>query len=252
MNIVITGASSGIGFALYEAFIVGGHTVAGCSRHPLTGQHYCDVSSHVDIKGFASEVGRAMPHVDALINCAGVLGDIGETLDTAPSTWWRAFETNVKGSYLTAHVFRAALLNAQAPRIINFIGGGSHSSFPYYSGYAASKAAIVRLTECMADEYRGKIRVNAVAPGGLATPIHQKTIDAGVERAGAAQYAKTLDIIEGRGDASMLRVVTLIKRLLAPEADNVTGRCLRAQAADPFAAIPAAREIPALYVAAGD
>src|SRR5262249_9635289 len=99
--------------------------------------------------------------------------------------WWQTIETNLRGAFLIAQHMVPLLRNGNWPRLINFSGGGAFSPLANYSAYACAKAAIVRLTECLAEELApANIRVNAVAPGFVPTEMHQATLAAGESRAG--------------------------------------------------------------------
>src|SRR3970040_1778389 len=98
---------------------------------------------------------------------------------------------------------------------------------PRYSAYATSKAAVVRLTECLADELNGRgIAVNAIAPGMVATEIHEATLKAGPDKAGQEHFERTQAVAE-RG-VSMEVPVACVEFLLSPEADGLTGKTIAA------------------------
>lgn len=228
MRIVITGASSGIGAALLRTLIADKHEVIGCARRGGVDIVPCDVRSPVQVQLFRDRVLAKWDSLDALITCAGVFGAIGRCGESDPEDWWDALETNLRGTYLAIHEFVPLLRNASSPRIITFAGGGAFGSFPRYSAYAASKAAVVRLTQCAADEWAGNIAVNAIAPGFLMTGIHMKTLDVGPAVAGA-QYGDTLNVLQGRGTARMENVLALVATLLTTPL-TVTGQVFCAQA----------------------
>ena len=85
--------------------------------------------------------------------------------------------------------FALPRLRARGGRAVTFSGGGGTSPLPRYDAYAASKAAVIRLTENLAAG--GEIEVNAVAPGFVATRMHDETLRAGPEAAGQSYYQRT-------------------------------------------------------------
>lgn len=238
LNIVVAGGSSGIGAALSLELAMDGHLVCVCgrrvgrlrrvaSRSENIRFGVCDVSEEGDVRRFAKWVRRQVSHVDVLVNCAGAFGALGKTWETASREWKKTIETNLFGTYLMIKHIVPLMEKSSRPRIINFSGGGAFNPFPHYSAYAASKAAVVRLTETLAVELElQKIAVNAVAPGFVATEIHQATVRAGA-RAGREHLAKTLRLLKD-GGASVQVPVRCVKFLISADADGLTGKTLSA------------------------
>jgi 3-oxoacyl-[acyl-carrier protein] reductase len=119
------------------------------------------------------------------------------------------------------------LEGSSMPRIVNLAGGGAFNPFPNYSAYACSKAGVVRLTECLAQELAGRgICINALAPGFVATPIHVATLKAGPERAGREQYDVTMKGLES--GLSAQTAIECVRFLLSASAAGLTGKTLSA------------------------
>lgn len=239
LRIVLTGASSGIGAALMEALAADGHQLFVCARridlldqvtrHNTIAQgRACDVSDEEQVKEFLAWVKGFTPHIDALINCAGGFGAIGPVPLTSSQEWFDTIRGNLFGTYLMIKHALPLLSGSSSPRIINFAGGGAFSPFPNYSAYAASKAAVVRLTECLDAELAPQgIAVNAIAPGFVATSSHQATLAAGPERAGTLHYNRTKAILEG-GGVPMAVAVDCVRFLLSDEAAGLRGKTISA------------------------
>jgi NAD(P)-dependent dehydrogenase (short-subunit alcohol dehydrogenase family) len=239
MRIVITGASSGIGEAFVNALAKDGHQIFCCARRgdelqriarnqPSVHTVVCDVADEADIAKLVSAVSGEFDGIDALINSVGTFGEIGPVSLIDNEEWWRTLKVNVLGPYLTIKYCLPLLEKGRKARIINLAGGGAFSPFPNYSAYACSKAALVRLTECLAVELRQKnIRVNAISPGIVATDIHKATIAAGEERAGRLQYRRTLAIMQD-GGAALDDVINCLKAMLSPQFDRLTGKTISA------------------------
>jgi NAD(P)-dependent dehydrogenase (short-subunit alcohol dehydrogenase family) len=237
LRILISGASSGIGAALARSLSEQGHQVFAFARRGdrlaeaargFEGieTHVCDVSDEVQVERLIAAVQTRTETLDVLINCAGGFGEIGPITLADTARWWATIETNLKGTYLLTRYALPLLQKGKQARIINFAGGGAFSPFPNYSAYACSKAAIVRLTECLADELAPHdIRVNAIAPGFVPTPMHEATLAAGEARAGRMQYQRTNAILH-QGGPSMEHVVRCIGKLLLPAFDDLTGKTI--------------------------
>jgi NAD(P)-dependent dehydrogenase (short-subunit alcohol dehydrogenase family) len=237
LRIVITGASSGIGESLARALDADGHRLFLCARrgdrlarivNGVDRHRYfpCDVAKEDQVAALAASLTREVDGLDVLINCAGSFGEIGPVAITDSRRWLQTVEVNLFGTYLMNRHLLPLLAKGKMPRIINLAGGGSFSPFPNYSAYACSKTAIVRLTECLAEELLDQgIRVNAIAPGFVPTEMHQMTLAAGEARAGKLQYQRTLAILE-QGGASMENFITCVRGMIAPAMDGLTGKTI--------------------------
>jgi NAD(P)-dependent dehydrogenase (short-subunit alcohol dehydrogenase family) len=237
LRILISGASSGIGAAIAHSLAEQGHRIFICARRAdrlatvaqgCSGieSHVCDVSDEAQIEQLIAAVGSKTDALDVLINCAGGFGEIGPITIADPTRWWATMETNLKGTYLLIRHALPLLQKGDQSRIINFAGGGAFSPFPNYSAYACSKAAIVRLTECLAGELAPlNIRINAIAPGFVPTPMHEATLTAGQERAGRMQYQRTHAILR-QGGPSLDHVINCVRMMILPALDELTGKTI--------------------------
>lgn len=257
LRIVVTGGGSGIGARMAHALAEDGHALAITGRraeklqqvasaHPAIWSHPCDVADEHQVQAFAALVGQRWSAIDALINCAATIGPIGETVGVDLSAFLRVLDVNVCGTLRAIKHMLPLLLQAPKPRIINFAGGGAFGPFPNYSAYAASKAAVVRLTENLAIELAGRrIPVNAVAPGFMPSDMHQATLEAGPDRAGRVYYERTVELLQS-GSAEMLDVpVSCVRFLLSPQGEGLTGKTLSAHF-DPWDTKAFQRQIPAI------
>ena len=163
---------------------------------------------------------------DILVNNAGVLGPIGLTSDVDPTAWMETVNINLGGCVLCTHHVLPGMIGRQYGKIINLSGGGSVSPRPRFSAYGASKAAIVRFTETLAEEVAGHgIDVNAIAPGAINTDMLQEIIDAG-EAAGAEEAEARQLASDGSDDVG--RAAALAVYLASPRSDGLSGRLLSA------------------------
>ena len=237
-RVIITGASSGIGFALARDLAASGHRLYLCARradileelateYPSIAVQPCDVTDEGQVLHFMDWVKRQTTYADALLNCAGTLAPIGEMARTDSEEWWHTLRVNLFGTYLMIKHALPLLEPSSTPRIINFAGGGAFNPFPNYSAYACSKAAVVRLTECLAQELAGRgVCVNALAPGFVATPIHLATLEAGPDRAGHEQYEVTVKGLESRLSAQA--AIDCVRFLLSASSAGLTGKTISA------------------------
>jgi NAD(P)-dependent dehydrogenase (short-subunit alcohol dehydrogenase family) len=237
--VILSGASSGIGAALTRALAEDGYRLFVCARRAdlleevtdkgrLATAFSCDVTQEADVERFIDQVTSKTRRVYALINCAGVYGAIGPALKVDSAEWMSATQVNLFGVYLmTKHAAR--LMHAEdEPRIVNFAGGGAFDPLPNCSSYAVSKAACVRLTETLAVELAEQnIRVNAIAPGFIATDMHKATLTAGRDLAGDALYEITKAKLED-GSVPMSVPIDIVRFLLSSAAGRLSGRTLAA------------------------
>lgn len=238
LRILITGGGSGIGAALAKSLSAEGHDVIICgrrlerlaqvSRSSSNIFHFvCDISDEESVVDFASFVRKRFERIDVIVNCAGLFGAIGRLDQTDSKLWKKTFDINMFGVYLITKHFLDLLLGSKVKKIINFSGGGAFSAFPCYSAYAASKAAVVRFSETLAVELADLgVQVNCIAPGFVATEIHNATIQAGEEIAGA-QFGFTQAKLK-EDAVPMELVIECVTFLISPESNGLTGKTISA------------------------
>ena len=245
-GILITGGSSGIGKAVAYACVRAGADVTVCARSALNLQtaqgewerakvphqriitQVADVSNPADVEAVVSRAAGEMSRFTGLVNCAGVLGPMGALDEVNFEQWIQTIQINLIG---TAQLCRAVLPHFRRQhygKIINFSGGGATAPRPRFSAYAASKAAVVRFTENLAEELKGTgIDVNAIAPGAVNTRMLQEVLEATPEQVGPAIYEDALKQKE-RGGTPPEKAADLCVTLLSAESDGLTGRLLSA------------------------
>jgi NAD(P)-dependent dehydrogenase (short-subunit alcohol dehydrogenase family) len=181
----VTGAASGIGRATALRLAAEGAAVAcldlaaeGAEKTAAEiaeagGTSYamgCDVSSESSVAAAMSGVLTDLRRLDVLCNIAGI-GKFAHTHEVPVSEWDRIIAVNLTGTFLMCRAALPALLETSGT-IINTASTAGLIGQPYSAAYCASKGGVVQLTKALAYEYieRG-VRVNAVAPGGVDTPL---------------------------------------------------------------------------------
>ena len=184
---LVTGAGSGLGQATARQLAAEGasvacldiaadaaeKTAAGLADDGRKARAYqVDVSDPVSVRaavdGAASELGR----LSVVVNCAGI-GRFAHTHDLLFEDWQRIIGVNLTGTFLTCQASLPYLRDGGGS-VVNIASNAGIKAQPYSIAYCASKAGVVHLTRCLADEYvKEHIRVNCVAPGGMDTPLQQ-------------------------------------------------------------------------------
>lgn len=183
-TVFITGAASGIGYAQAEAFLEQGASVFGVDRnetglqllkqaYPETFAFWCaNVAEKSEVAEAVHRALREYVRIDILVNTAGILDDYKTTLDTTEELWDDIFNSNVKGIYHVTNYMLPHMLKWEQGVIVNtasiagLVAGGGGAA------YTASKHAVVGYTKQLAYDFSRKgIRVNAIAPGVVRTPM---------------------------------------------------------------------------------
>jgi 3-oxoacyl-[acyl-carrier protein] reductase len=177
---------------------------------------------------------NALGSIHILVNNAGVYGPMGPTEEVSLTEWKRALDINLLGVLLPCRALIPHFKKAGRGKIIILSGGGATNPLPNVSAYAASKAAVVRLMETLAEELRDHhVDVNAVAPGALKTRLINDVLQAGPDKVGAAFFAKNQKWA-AEGATPLHLGAGLCVYLASPESDGITGKLLSAQW-DPWA-----------------
>lgn len=191
LTAVVTGGASGIGAATAALLAAKGATVAVLDREGSVVEDNitlfeADVTDDPAVKSAISGVVSRFGGIDILINNAGI-GAEGDITANPDSEWHHVLDVNVVG---TARVSRAALEHLRkSPHavIVNVASVAAHVGIRNRALYSASKGAIVALTQAMAADFVGQVRVNAVSPGTAATPWVERLLDKAADPDAAAE-----------------------------------------------------------------
>ena len=222
-NVFITGASKGLGKEIANLFTEHGAKVVATSKSGTNNTLECDIRYTYQIK---QALGLFEP--DIVVCNAGIYGPIGPTEEVNMYAWEDAIETNLIGTFKVCREVIPNLKKKKKGKIIILSGGGATKPMPNFSAYAASKAAVVRFGETIAEELRDyNIDVNMVAPGSMNTQFMEQTINAGPERAGKEFYEAMVKQKE-EGGASIRNAAELCLFLASEKSDGITGKLISA------------------------
>jgi NAD(P)-dependent dehydrogenase (short-subunit alcohol dehydrogenase family) len=187
-----------------------------------------DVSSAAEVERLVGTTLEQFPDLTILVNNAGVYGPKGSIDQVDWREWARAIEINLLGSMLPARALVPHFRQSEYGKIVQLSGGGATNPLPGLSAYAASKAAVVRFAETLAEELREHhVDVNAVAPGALNTRMLDEVLAAGPERVGQGFYERALQQ-QRSGGVPLERGAALAVWLASANSDGVTAKLLSA------------------------
>lgn len=256
---LITGASQGFGLAVARAFVEEGADVMICARGSNQLERAqqdvaerargnaralatpADVSEPTDVRRLVETTLAAFGGLEILVCNAGVYGPKGPLQDVSWAEWSQAIAINLIGTMLSCREVLPHFQDRQYGKILLLSGGGATKPLPYLSAYAASKAAIVRFGETLAEEVRDSgIDVNAVAPGALNTRLLDEVLEAGPVRVGRVFYEQALRQ-KAQGGTPMERGAALCVFLASAASDGITGKLISA-VWDPWGSLPEHRD----------
>jgi 3-oxoacyl-[acyl-carrier protein] reductase len=187
-----------------------------------------DVSRWPDVQQLVLESHAQLGGIDVLVNTAGVYGPIGPTAEVDTESWVRAIEVNLLGAFYLCRAVVPHMLAQRSGKVMLLAGGGATAPLPRLSAYAASKAAVVRLADTLAEELRERgIQVNAIAPGLVDTGLQDDVLAAG-ERAGDL-FAKVKAAREtGNGTVPPELAAELAVFLASEASGSLTGKLISA------------------------
>jgi 3-oxoacyl-[acyl-carrier protein] reductase len=221
---LITGSRKGIGKAIAEYYLAQGHIVIGCSRQPADIQHdrythFCgDVADEKFVQEMMRTIRKDFGRLDNLVNNAGI-ASMNHFLLTPRHTVERVFQTNFMGTFLLCREASKLMSKNKYGRIVNFATVAIPLKVKGEAIYAASKAAVVTLTEILAQELGEMgITVNAVGPTPVETDlickVPKQKIDELLEKQAIHRFGNFADVIN------------VMDFFLNPNSSFVTGQTL--------------------------
>ena len=183
-RVLVTGGASGIGAATAARFLEEGSRVCvldrdgrGCEAiqrqlPTLAGTVIADVSDLKQVQAAFVEAVRLMGGVDVLINNAGI-SIRHNFLDITPAEWEKVIAVNLTGVFYVAQTAARHMWEQGSGVILQTASTNGTMGYPHYADYNATKAGVIELTRSMALELAPKVRVCAVAPGYVLTPMQR-------------------------------------------------------------------------------
>ena len=239
---LVAGGSTGIGLAAALRLLQDGAKVAICSHDEATlapalaqlesqGEaiaSHADVASADDMRRLVEAAEAAFGGLDHLVFAAGIQ-TYGTVVDTPEDLWERTLAVNLKGAYLAARYAIPAMIRRGGGAIVLVSSVQGMACQTNVAAYAASKGGLDALTRAMALDHAGhRIRVNAVCPGSVDTPMLRRSAD--LFKGDGTLEATLLDW--GRSHplgriASPAEIAQVIAFLLSPAAGFMTGETVR-------------------------
>lgn len=221
--IMVTGASSGIGRATVEMVRQAGATVAAADLAEITGLgnsdsvHKLDVSSESETADVVAQIMESHGRIDGLATCAGISVE-GTVTQFDLEKWHKAIDVNLTGTMLSCRAVLPHMLAAGGGSIVTVASIYGMTGGPGNTPYNVTKGGVLQLTRSLAADYGASgIRVNAVSPGYIETPMTNMLAHAGPVR----DAFVGMHLLQRAGQPE--EVGKVIRFLLSDEASFVTG-----------------------------
>jgi len=245
-NIIITGASRGLGVHIAKAMWESGASLLLVARskdalndiqkrlesESLPGQvvqiAVADLRLTTAIDKIIQKGRRIWNRLDGVVNNAGILGPIGPVWENHWEAWEETLRVNLLAPVALCRACVDWMKESGQGKIINLSGGGATGPRPNFSAYAVAKTGIVRFTEILAEEVRDlNIQVNSIAPGALNTDMLEIVLKEDPKNVGKGEYDSALRQRES-GGTSPQRAAQLCVFLASSASDGITGKLISA------------------------
>jgi len=225
MIALVTGGSRGLGYHIAAGLHVAGMHVAITARESVALQEAArqigalavtaDVTSPAAVERAVAQVEQDLGSIDLLVNNAGIILREHEAWNVAPEHWWNVFEVNILGTYLCCRTVIPRMIERRSGRIINVGGAAAWAPGRTDTAYSASKAAVYRLGETLAEQLAASgVSVFTISPGLIRTAMTEGHYPASTPWANPE------------------KAVELVKVLSSGAADALSGHCFHAERDD--------------------
>ncbi len=182
---VVTGGGRGIGRAIAQALGAAGASVVVVSRsrgelaetvETVPGSRFqlLDVTNAADVIRVFTGIGR----VDILVNNAGYGGPVGPVAQANADDWWRTLDVNLRGPLLCTQAVLPGMIARGKGHIVNVSSAAGNMVVPHFSSYVTSKAALNKMTECLAAEVKEQgVAVFVISPGPVRTAMSESMLN---------------------------------------------------------------------------
>lgn len=224
---VVTGAASGIGAACVRGLAAEGAATAGVDVVESAGVGLALVADVTDQDSIDAAVVATVERfggLDIVVNCAGI-GAVGSASENDDAAWMRLYDVNVLGIVRMARATQPHLVTSEHAAVVNIGSIAGHAGLPLRAAYSATKGAVHALTLAMAaDGVADGIRVNAVAPGTVATPWVERLLGAAADPVAARAQLEARQPLGRLGEAA--EIAAAVTFLASPAAAFITGTIL--------------------------
>jgi len=238
--VLVTGAGRGVGKRLAIGFATAGNRVGLLARSKAeldlahleiehAGGNALRIRADVtDCEQLNTAVDRMTVHyggVRVLVCAAAVPGPIGPFVDQSPKAWADAIQTNLVGVANACHAVLPHMIEQRTGKIIVLSGPGAAAPRPNFSAFAASKAAVVRFVETLAEEVRDhNIQINCMGPGATYTHMTDEILRAG-DRAGWKETEEAMEVRHS-GGVGPEKQIQLALFLASEESNHISGKLI--------------------------
>ena len=198
---IITGGGYGIGKEIALIYARAGARLVLTARTPGPLEETCaaiqkigveaitfraDVAKEADCAGMVEAAIKAFGHIDILVNNAGIAGPTKRSTEMALAEWQEVLDINLTGAWLASRAAIPAMVKQKSGNILMISSGAGRRGYPFRSPYAASKWAMIGLTQTLALEWGAEgIRVNCICPGAVEGDRIERVIRARAEATNA-------------------------------------------------------------------
>ncbi|MEO7146165.1 MAG: SDR family oxidoreductase [Bryobacteraceae bacterium] len=258
-GVLVTGGGRGVGKRLAIGFAAAGARVGLLARTQAeldvaqleiqdAGGTAMRIRANVcDSEEMAAAVDRMRVNyggVHVLICAAAIQGPIGPLLETSSKAWIETIQTNLIGVMNSCRAVLPSMIERRSGKIIVLSGGGAVTARPNFSAYAASKAAVVRFVESVAEEVLNhNVQINCMSPGGTYTNMTDEILGAG-DRAGWKEIegAREVRVTGGIAPEKQLQLALF---LASEQSNHVSGKTLHVK--DDWKKLKSANVHPEMY-----